>query len=163
MREAFSISELKAGHGWLGICPLPGRWGTFNDDLTAVLIWRPTLVLSMTETPEMVAHGAKDFGNLLKQAGIEWRHFPIKDFGAPPAEALDVWPEISEAARRALRNGGKVLAHCKGGCGRSGMVLLKLMVEMGEPAEAALQRLRTQRPCAVETDAQRQWGASTSR
>ena len=160
MTEQFTISTLKAGGGRLGICPLPGRSGAFNEDLDTVLNWRPTLVLSMTETSEMAAHDAGELGNLLQQTGIDWRHFPIRDFGAPPDEALNQWAEISDAAQRALSSGGKVLAHCKGGCGRSGMVLLKLMVEMGEHPETALQRLRTHRPCAVETDAQRQWATS---
>ena len=44
-----------------------------------------------------------------------------------------------------------------GGCGRSGMAVLRLMIEAGEDAETALARLRTIRPCAIETDAQMAW------
>lgn len=59
-----------------------------------------------------------------------------------------------------LRNGGKVLAHCRGGCGRSGMAVLRLMVELGEAPDVALARLRDARPCAVETQAQLDWAAA---
>ena len=41
------------------------------------------------------------------------------------------------------------------------MVVLRLMVDSGEAAEAALDRLRAARPCAVETDAQMAWAKAT--
>ncbi len=64
---------------------------------------------------------------------------------------------ISTAAHADLARGGRVLAHCYGGCGRSGMVLMRLMVEAGEDADPALERLRDARPCAVEAKEQRAW------
>jgi len=56
-----------------------------------------------------------------------------------------------------LQTGGSVLVHCKGGCGRSGMAALRLMVEAGEDPHLAFARLRDVRPCAVETEAQLAW------
>ena len=70
------------------------------------------------------------------------------------------WPEVSALAAGILSSGGGVLAHCYGGCGRSGMAVLRLMVEAGEDAQAALIRLRAVRPCAVETEAQLAWATA---
>jgi ADP-ribosyl-[dinitrogen reductase] hydrolase len=41
--------------------------------------------------------------------------------------------------------------HCRGGCGRSGTIAARLLVELGlaEPAEA-IQKVRFSRPCAIE-------------
>ncbi len=125
--------------------------------MAELMDWAPDLVLSMTEMDEMVQLGAGGLGEALEQAGIAWHHLPIRDFGAPPVEVQAVWPAVSAQARAILAGGGKVLAHCRGGCGRSGMVLLRLMVELGEVPEAALTRLRRVRPCAVETEGQRAW------
>ena len=50
-----------------------------------------------------------------------------------------------------------MVVHCMGGCGRSGMILLRLMIDAGETPDSALARLRTARPCAVETKAQMRW------
>lgn len=122
-----------------------------------LLDWAPDLVLSMTEIEEMAQLGAGGLGEALKGAGIHWRHLPIRDFGVPPTEIQTVWPMVSARAHEILADGGKVLAHCRGGCGRSGMVLLRLMVELGEAPDAALTRLRAVRSCAVETEAQRLW------
>jgi protein-tyrosine phosphatase len=86
-----------------------------------------------------------------------WVHLPVPDFAAPGPEVLAQWPSVSHMARKALAGGGRVLVHCKGGCGRSGMVVLRLMIEFGEAPEQALARLRAVRPCAVETQEQMDW------
>jgi len=53
--------------------------------------------------------------------------------------------------------------HCRGGCGRSGMIALRLMIEIGEAADDALARLRAVRPCAVETPQQLRWATAGRR
>ena len=146
----FSIATLAAGGGVLGIAPMPGRGGTLAADLRVLATWRPGLVLSLTRRARTAALGAA-----LAEAGIAWRHFPVADFGVPAPDAP--WAPLSEAARAVLAGRGRVLVHCAGGCGRSGMVALRLMVESGEAPQAALTRLRAARPCAVETAAQQAW------
>ncbi len=155
--RGFQIAVLPIGAGELGICPIPGRHGDYPGDLSQVLRWGPGLVLTMVEQDELSQVGAAGFGTDLADAGIDWHHLPIGDFGAPGAKALDGWPEASGAAHDVLGRGGRVLVHCFGGCGRSGMVLLRLMIEAGEAPETALLRLRSARPCAVETSAQQVW------
>ena len=154
---SFGIKTLQAGQGVMGICPAPGRFGDFAEDWAAILAWKPDLVLSMTGHDELAGIGATAFPEKLKEAHIDWAHVPVLDFGTPNAEALEVWPEASERAQGVLRAGGRVLVHCFGGCGRSGMAILRILVEMGEDGPTALTRLRKARPCAVETEAQMQW------
>ena len=152
----FVIAELEAGGGVLGICPLPGRFNPYAEDLATVLAWRPDVVLSMTTLPEMVLHGAEGIGPALAARGIGWRHLPVPDFGVPPEDVQSLWPDLGPL----LSGGGRVLAHCYGGCGRSGMALLRMMVDTGELGSQALARLRAVRPCAVETEEQRLWAVS---
>ncbi|WP_127114615.1 phosphatase domain-containing putative toxin [Shimia sediminis] len=154
---SFAIASLSAGQGTLGICPAPGRFDDYAGDLATILDWSPSLVLTMTESMELECLGAETFPDDLNAAGIGWLHLPIRDFGAPGPEVQARWADASAQARAALAAGGRVLAHCYGGCGRSGMALLRLMVEMGEDGPAALKRLRQVRPCAVETKAQAAW------
>jgi len=146
------------GDAKLGICALPGRGGNGLADLAAIARWRPDCVVSMTELSEMERHNMDDLERLLGHFGIGWAHFPIRDFGTP--EGLDNWANLSTRLHQILDEGGAVLAHCYGGQGRSGMVLLRLMVERGENARTALARLRAVRPGAVETDAQFTWAAA---
>ncbi len=155
--ERFAIYALEAGGGQLGLCPLPGALGPYGADLARLIAWRPDLVLSMTQAAEREAAGAASLDDDLRTAGIGWQPLPIADFGAPCPDTQAAWPDVSQRARAILADGGRVLAHCRGGCGRSGMVALRLMVELGENPKAALTRLRARRPCAVETEAQRRW------
>lgn len=155
MSQRFVIHDLPAGGGTVGLCALPGRFGPYADDLEAIRAWHPDLVLSMTTLPEM--EGAAHLGEDLARAGIGWRHLPIVDFGAPGPGVAAKWGDLSALAGGILGSGGRVLAHCYGGCGRSGMAVLRLMVEAGEDGGQALARLRAVRPCAVETEAQMAW------
>ena len=152
------ISELAFGRGRLGLCPLPGRSVQgFAADLASIVAWAPEVVLTLTGAEEMAGHGAGALGAALEAAGIGAVHLPVPDYGTPGPEAEARWPGISRRLRAVLVPGGRVLVHCLGGCGRSGMIALRLMIEAGEPAAPALARLREARPCAIETGAQHLW------
>lgn len=156
----FVIHALNLGNGILALSPLPGRAGDFDADLKHLREWQPAMVISMTTRAEMLAHGADGLGQALQESGTRWVHLPVTDFGVPDAEVTAQWPEVSQAARSALDGGGRVLIHCMGGCGRSGMAVLRLMVDAGQPAAEALAHLRRVRPCAVETQAQLDWAVT---
>jgi protein-tyrosine phosphatase len=153
------IAELAVGGGVLGIGPMPGRGGEYARDLAELLRWKPSLALTMTTREELAAKGAGGLPDDMADARVAWVHLPIADYGAPSGETLAAWPAVSARAREVLGGGGRVWVHCMGGCGRSGTVALRLMVEAGEAARAALARLRGVRPCAVETPEQFQWAA----
>jgi hypothetical protein len=154
-----TIASLPVGGGLLALCPMPGRGGAYDADLRAVLAFGPALVLSMTPGAEMAGRGAAGLGADLTDHGIGWRHFPVADFGVPGAGDAEPWARIQAEALAVLQGGGRVLVHCMGGCGRSGMAVLRLMVTAGEAPDQALARLRAVRPCAVETEAQLVWAA----
>ena len=157
---ALTIASLPAGGGELALCPMPGRGGAYGADLREVLAWGPALVLTMATAGELAAKGGGDLPADLAAHGIGWRHLPVADFGLPEAAVAAAWPAVAAEARAVLVGGGRVLVHCLGGCGRSGMAVLRLLVEAGEEPRAALARLRAVRPCAVETGAQFRWAAA---
>ena len=112
------ISELALGSGRLGIAPIPGRFGNYEGDLSALLKWSPDLVLTMTALHEMERVGAAGLGDDLAAVGVSWSHLPVTDFGSPEDKTNTLWPDASAAAHAILANGGRVFAHCFGGCGR---------------------------------------------
>jgi polymorphic toxin system DSP-PTPase phosphatase-like protein len=156
------IYGLSVGDGILALSALPGAGGDFADDLEHIHDWQPGLVISLTTRVEMVGAGAETLGTDLQSMASRWVHLPIADFGVPPPDVAQRWPDVSRSARQALEGGGRVLIHCRGGCGRSGMMVLRLMIEAGESPDAALARLRNLRPCAVETQAQMDWALAGS-
>lgn len=151
------IFALPVGGGTLALASLPGRGGDYRGDLDVFREWKPGIVVTMTTEAELAEVGGENFGTDIQAMASRWCHLPIEDFGVPGPEVEAKWPEVSRNMRQALRGGGRVIVHCKGGCGRSGMVALRLMVECGEDRFAALNRLRALRDCAVETKPQLQW------
>ena len=150
----FVIHKLALAGGEIAITPMPGRTRHYYTDWLRLLDWRPDLVLTMTTQSELERKGAGTLGADLRNEGIGWLHLPVPDFGVPVN--LD-WPVVRDQTLGVLPGGGRVLVHCFGGCGRSGMMVLRLMIAAGEAPDAALQRLRAVRPCAVETDQQMAW------
>lgn len=151
--SGYEIATVPLGRGAVGISPMPGASGDYTPDLETLIAWRPDLVLSMTEPGELRGPLPGD----LARAGVAWLAFPVADMNAPTAQPAQNWAAVSTRAHGVLAAGGRLLVHCFGGCGRSGMAVLRLMVETGEAPDAALARLRRARPCAVETESQRAW------
>ena len=158
-----TIHALHAGGGTIALAPLPGIGGDYGGDLEHIKGWKPAFVVTLVTHVELVEAGIPDLGPDIQDKGARWIHLPVADFGTPNASFVLRWPELSAQALRALSGGGKVLVHCKGGCGRSGMVALRLMIEAGEAPDEALERLRSVRPCAVETNEQMRWACAAER
>lgn len=150
-----AVAALPVAGGTLALSPLPA--GPQGWD--ALAAFNPALVVTLTEAAEMQALGAADLPDRLARAGTPWLHWPVADFGVPGAGA-DRTALIARILS-VLAPGGRVLIHCRGGCGRSGMVALAVMIAAGEDPAAALARLRAARPCAIETDAQMAWATGT--
>jgi hypothetical protein len=142
---AFELAEIAVGGGVLGLCPLPQA-----GDVAVLQAWHPNLVLTLVERTE-AAELSPDLCAALAGRGIAQRWFEIADYSTPQAD----WGPLSVELNCILRAGGRVVIHCRGGCGRTGMIALRLMEEVGEVG--ALARLRAVRPCAVETEAQMAW------
>ena len=135
----FALYPLDVGAGQVALSPIPGRSGSYEADLSTILQWAPDLVLTMTTQAELDRMGASGFGSDLAAVGISWRHLPIVDFGAPDGNITAAWGDVSALGADVLAKGGKILTHCFGGCGRSGMVALRLMVGAGETPVSAAQ------------------------
>lgn len=151
----FAIYEMAVGGGTLALSPLAGRGGDYAGDLMCVQGWHADIVVTMVEAEELAARGAAGFG--ADVAPSAWLHFPVEDYQVPDAGQVDQWAAIESQILASLAQGGRVLVHCMGGCGRSGMAVLRVMIAAGEMPDLALVRLRIVRPCAVETEAQMAW------
>ena len=153
----FEVFEISVGPAILGMSPLPGLTGDFLADVEKIFNWNPTTILSLTPKKEMEDLGASDFVSMIAKERIPWVHFPIKDFSIVDQQQEVLWEKISKNINLQINNGNRILVHCRGGCGRTGMIVLRFMIEFGEDPEKALERLRVIRPCAIETLAQENW------
>ena len=158
--EQFKIFSLNVGKGELGISQMPGRTGALGEDVATIAAWKTDLVISMTPIDELRSKGADVLPDMLAQIDIKWLLVPVKDFGTPDDEIEQLWLATVPLAHTILQQGGRVLIHCYGGCGRSGMAATRIMVELGENADTAVARLREVRACAIETQDQLTWSTT---
>jgi atypical dual specificity phosphatase len=100
-----------------------------------------TAVVSLTErAPETIDE-------------LEMFRVPIRDMTPP---TLDQLHAMVEFMRRVVNEGGKVVAHCEAGMGRTGTVLAAFLVGEGWSGREAIERVREMRPGSIETRAQEQ-------
>jgi protein-tyrosine phosphatase len=151
-KQAFDIYSF-AGFtaGQLAICPEPAS----DADFTKVAKWKPDVVVTMTTVEEF---SDADFASKITHTSQQWIQAAVEDFDVPQNDFSAVISRLNSV----LCDQGRVLIHCKGGQGRSGMLAMRLLVEQGEPAGDALVRIRKIRPHAVETIQQEQWASQRS-
>ncbi len=166
------IAELPAGPGGgvIGITFAPGKRQPdgltaahrrdLDADLDAVAAWNAAAVVTLVEPHELEQLGIAALGAEVRRRHMEWHHWPIQDYGVPDAAFMASWPARSAALRRLLARGGRVLVHCKGGLGRSGTVVARLLVESGVDVSDAIRAVRAARPGAIETGPQERWVAA---
>jgi ADP-ribosyl-[dinitrogen reductase] hydrolase len=153
--QAWSISEVPAASGLIGIARQPGgSAGDLDADLITLHRWRADIVVSLVEAFEFDVMSVARFPEAVKRLPVEWHHLPIADMQVPDAAFERGWVCHGDVLRQCLRRGGRVLLHCRGGLGRSGMIAARLLVEMGVDPEAAIASVRSARPGAIETAAQ---------
>ena len=157
----FEIYPLEVGQGQIALSPLPGRYGDIQSDLAKVADWGASLVLTMVTQAEIDKHRSGQLEELLNNADIRWQHLPVEDYQTPAVQTDSAIERAISESKQILNNGGRVLIHCFGGCGRSGMMALRIMIAVGEMPNDALLRLRHARPCAVETADQLLWAQTT--
>lgn len=148
--QVYQINEFSTGT--LALSKQPATEGDFAQ----IAAWQPSVVVTLTSEEEFPAT-EKPLPQHFLEADYDWLHLPITDFGIPDPKDCDLWQNTLTQLQNTLKANGRVLVHCKGGRGRSGMLVLKLLALQGEDGETALKRIRKMRANAVETDAQYLW------
>jgi predicted protein tyrosine phosphatase len=112
------------------------------------------VLVSLIEDHECDLLGIPDLRGRARDAGLEVRHFPITDDSVPPPWRDDAFAQLVAGIRRSLDDGRRVVLHCRGGVGRSGLVAAAVATTYGDDADAALARVRRAQRWAVETPEQ---------
>jgi hypothetical protein len=148
---------LTEGRGQIGLTECPGRSVPIVQSIAAIVHWNPAVVVTLVEEQEF-GMGLKNFRTALASNAISWQHFPIKNYSVPTKDAS--WAPLSLMLHRVLNDDGRILIHCWGGLGRSGMIAARLLVERGEAPAGAIAKVRAARPGALETEDQMRWAAN---
>ncbi len=89
--------------------------------------------------------------DVVRNGGLEFHHFPIADMAAPSFDQALSICRLAESAIRAKRG---VTVHCRGGLGRTGVVLASILIWFGDSPDVALARVRGAERHALQSVAQ---------
>ena len=158
------IGELSVdeGGGLLGLTLCPGKkdhgrdWDrNLGQDLCAIQKWGASTVVTLIEDFEFAMLQVEQLGLKIQDLGIDWVHLPIRDVSIPDQRFKSGWQVHGPRIHSKLDNEERILIHCRGGIGRTGLVAGQILVERGvSPSEAYL-RVRKTRPGAIETSEQK--------
>ncbi|HLI45687.1 MAG TPA: dual specificity protein phosphatase family protein [Geobacterales bacterium] len=123
-----------------------------EEDIKRISKEKVNAILCLAQESELPFKDIKTYELLLAKYGIELKHKPIIDFSAPNLIDLN---ECLEWIDQQLRNGKKVMVHCRAGLGRTGTVVSCYLVKkLALSAEEAINFVRRIRPGSVETYSQ---------
>lgn len=161
LSHPLQIAEIAVSAGTIGLTFCPGKagdslygspWARDLDlDIERLAAWGASKVVTLMEASEFALLGVPDLGHKIQAAGLDWVHLPIRDVSVPDAAFIDTWANLTKALQRSLLRGDKIVFHCRGGLGRTGLVASLLLLDLGWDAETAITTVRSVRPGAIET------------
>jgi protein-tyrosine phosphatase len=136
--------------GVLSIMPCPPQAGlaTNLEDLNA----RGVTSLVSLLTPEDASDlGMEQEEAVCTAAGIRFISHPVMDFCLP---AQPGFSQLVRGVTDALKSGENIVAHCRGGIGRSGMLACCVLITLGWEAAAAIAEVTNARHIDVPDTAE---------
>jgi protein-tyrosine phosphatase len=159
------IDEIRfdKGQGFLGLTICPGKkdlykWNRdLDEDLSVIHQWGASTVVTLMEAHEFELLKVGRLGEEVQKLGMRWIHLPIRDVDVPDQRFEQKWVVAGPEIHHRIRAGEKILVHCRGGLGRTGLVAGLILVERGCVPRDAIQQVRAVRRGAIETPAQEQY------
>jgi protein-tyrosine phosphatase len=146
------LPEQYTQQGRLGMTILPGRRDRGRDlhqDIASMKEQGVSHVVCLLSHEEFQRYGVDRMLAEYRNANIELYHLPIIDQQATAVEQID---KVINWIDTALKSHARIMVHCVGGLGRSGMVAACYLVSQGMGANEAIKLVRTVRSSrAIET------------
>lgn len=151
-----TICPGKDEYAGLGIPP--GPWKRDMDlDLQVIRDWQAQALVTLIEEFEFELLSVPELPERARAFGLRWFHLPIVDVWIPDLFFEEEWERAGEELRQILREGGRIVLHCRGGLGRTGMIAARLLVEFGMDPREAIRRVRAARMGAIQTREQEEY------
>lgn len=139
----------------LGLTILPGRKDysrSTENDLSYLKDQGVKAIVPLITDDELHNFGVDDLIDQYHSFGFDVKRLPIKD---QMTSSQDEMTNLVSWIKEHLSNDEKVLIHCVGGLGRSGMVAASLLKSLGKSSSEAISQIRKSRsPRAVESKEQ---------
>ncbi|MGJ8483707.1 phosphatase domain-containing putative toxin [Pseudoalteromonas sp. SYSU M81236] len=150
----FDILQLETGAFIFTPCPGTKDVGLSQSvaDLKAA---GAKAIITLMYDEELVKNGAQQLAIECEQEDLSWFQLPIIDDDAPSEAFNQAFSKHLNDILAIIKNGGSVAVHCKGGSGRTGLVIGLLMHELGCAKNDIVNQVQAIRPKSLQNPIQR--------
>ena len=106
-------------------------------------------IVTLMYDAEMKNNEVEELPQVSDAQGIKWFQLPILDDDAPNEDFAAAFKSNLDDMLSILRNQGTIAVHCKGGSGRTGLVIGLLMFELGYDKADIIKQVQKMRPKAL--------------
>lgn len=107
-------------------------------------------IITLMYDEEMAKLGAESLPESCKALDVKWFHLPILDDEAPNEVFETAFSNHLNEILNILNNQGTVAVHCKGGSGRTGLVIGLLMFQLEYEKAHIFNQVQTIRPKSLK-------------
>lgn len=135
--------------------PCPGtKEENLESSVTTLANEQTQAIVSVMHNDELARLGATALPVLCQSKNIAWYQLPIIDDEGPEDAFFAAWHKHKDELLQRLRDKQTIAVHCKGGSGRTGLVIALLLVEFGYSKKEAKNLVQSIRPLALTKDKQ---------
>lgn len=146
----FDILSLENG-AQLIFTPCPGTKDSILVESISTLKQAGTkMLITLMFDEEMEKNNALSLPTECEKQGIKWVQLPILDDAAPSQAFESQWDAQKANILEVIKNKGTIAVHCKGGSGRTGLVIGLILLAFGWSGEKVIEAIQEIRPKALK-------------
>ncbi|CAM3973715.1 MULTISPECIES: phosphatase domain-containing putative toxin [Pseudoalteromonas] len=135
--------------------PCPGsKEASLEESVLTLKQAGTSMLLTLMYDHEIAKNDIQRLPNLCAEHDITWLQLPILDDEAPSQEFEAQWALHKDAIINAINNQQTIAVHCKGGTGRTGLVIALILLTHGWPSDKIMQQVQHIRPKALKNTLQ---------
>lgn len=154
MSHPYDILTLDNG-AQLIFTPCPGTKGAnLVESISTLKQAGADMLITLMFDEEMERNDVSSLSSECEKQGIEWIQLPIIDDAAPNEIFESLWSAQKPSILSTINTKETIAVHCKGGTGRTGLVIGLILLALGWPCERVIETVQKIRPNALKNDVQ---------
>ena len=150
----FDILTLENG-AQLIFTPCPGtKDAALTDSISTLKQAGTSMLITLMFDEEMEKNNATSLPIECEKQGVAWVQLPILDDAAPSQAFESQWAVQKANILAMINNQGTIAVHCKGGSGRTGLVIGLILLAFGWSGEKVIEEVQKIRPKSLKNPVQ---------
>lgn len=146
----FDILTLENG-AQLIFTPCPGtKEASLIESIATLKDADTSMLVTLMFDEEMAKNDVLSLPSECARQGIKWIQLPIPDDAAPNQAFESQWDAQKDNILDVINNKGTIAVHCKGGSGRTGLMIGLILLAFGWSGKKVIEEVQKIRPKALK-------------